>query len=315
MYAPGKCFRLYTEKSFNQELQVQTYPEILRSKMSNVVLTLEEARHRRSCALDFMDPPAPETLMRALELLNYLGALDDEGDMTDLGVKMAELPIDPQHAKMLIQGPVNQCSNEVLSIVAPLMWPRWPKEAAKEADEAKAQFAHIDGDHLTLLNAYHAYKQNGDDQQWCWNNYINYRNMKSADSVRDQLKRIMERLDLPLVSSDFSSRDYYINIRKCLVEGMFMHIAHLERSGHYLTVKDNQVVSIHPSSVLDSKPPWVLFEEFVLTSKNYVRTVTSVRVDWLVSIAPHYYDMENFPACEARDELQSAIRSKAASLR
>ena len=125
----------------------------------------------------------------------------------------------------------------------------------------------------------------------------------------------MERLDLPLVSSDFSSRDYYINIRKCLVEGMFMHIAHLERSGHYLTVKDNQVVSIHPSSVLDSKPPWVLFEEFVLTSKNYVRTVTSVRVDWLVSIAPHYYDMENFPACEARDELMSAIRSKAASLR
>ena len=315
---PGKCFRLYTEKSFNQELQVQTYPEILRSKMSNVVLTLKKLGIDDLVHFDFMDPPAPETLMRALELLNYLGALDDEGDMTDLGVKMAELPIDPQHAKMLIQGPVNQCSNEVLSIVALLnvaqVFMR-PKEAAKEADEAKAQFAHIDGDHLTLLNAYHAYKQNGDDQQWCWNNYINYRNMKSADSVRDQLKRIMERLDLPLVSSDFSSRDYYINIRKCLVEGMFMHIAHLERSGHYLTVKDNQVVSIHPSSVLDSKPPWVLFEEFVLTSKNYVRTVTSVRVDWLVSIAPHYYDMENFPACEARDELKSAIRSKAASLR
>ena len=173
------------------------------------------------------------------------------------------------------------------------------------------QFAHIDGDHLTLLNAYHAYKQSGDDAQWCWDNFINHRNMKSADSVREQLKRIMVRLDLPLVSTDFSNANYYVNLRKCLVEGMFMHVAHLERSGHYLTVKDNQVVSIHPSSVLDQKPPWVLFEEFVLTSKNYVRTVTAVRVDWLVDLAPHYYDVTNFPECEAKSELESAYRSKA----
>ena len=74
------------------------------------------------------------------------------------------------------------------------------------ADEAKAQFAHVDGDQLTLLNAYHAYKQSGDDKNWCWDNFINYRSMNSADSVREQLKRIMTRLDLPLVSTDFSSK-------------------------------------------------------------------------------------------------------------
>jgi pre-mRNA-splicing factor ATP-dependent RNA helicase DHX15/PRP43 len=139
---PGKCFRLYTEKSFHQELQVQTYPEILRSKMSNVVLTLKKLGIDDLVHFDFMDPPAPETLMRALELLNYLGALDDEGDLTDLGRKMAELPIDPQHAKMLIMAPQHQCSNEVLSIVALLnvaqVFMR-PKEAAKAADEAKSQ--------------------------------------------------------------------------------------------------------------------------------------------------------------------------------
>ena len=85
-------------------------------------------------------------------------------------------------------------------------------------------------------------------------------------------------------------------------------MAHLERTGHHLTVKDNQVVSIHPSSVLDQKPPWVLFEEFVLTSKNFVRTVTAVKVEWLVEIAPHYYDLSNFPACEAKVELESVYR-------
>ena len=90
-----------------------------------------------------------------------------------------------------------------------------------------------------------------------------------------------------------------------------MQVAHLERTGHYLTVKDNQVVSIHPSSVLDQKPPWLVFEEFVLTSKNFVRTVTSVRVEWLAEIAPHYFDLSNFPAGETRDELELAYRRMA----
>ena len=88
-------------------------------------------------------------------------------------------------------------------------------------------------------------------------------------------------------------------------------VAHLERTGHYLTDKDNQVVSIHPSSVLDQKPPWLVFEEFVLTSKNFVRTVTSVRVEWLAEIAPHYFDLSNFPECEAKTELESVFRRMA----
>lgn len=69
---------------------------------------------------DFMDPPAPETLMRALELLNYLAALDDDGNLTDLGAVMAEFPLDPQLAKMLISSCTHNCSNEILSITAML---------------------------------------------------------------------------------------------------------------------------------------------------------------------------------------------------
>jgi len=113
---PGKCFRLYTEKSFNDELQQQTYPEILRSRMETVVLTLLKLGIQDLVHFDFMDPPAPETMvpillitlrihnypppfptfywsfqMRALELLNYVGALDDEGEMTQLGHKMYDL--------------------------------------------------------------------------------------------------------------------------------------------------------------------------------------------------------------------------------
>ena len=115
---PGKCFRLYTEKAFKKELMEQTYPEILRSNLSSVVLQLKKLGVEDLVHFDFMDPPAPETLMRALELLNYLGALDDDGNLTELGSMMAEFPLDPQLAKMLLYSPQLTCSNEILSVVA-----------------------------------------------------------------------------------------------------------------------------------------------------------------------------------------------------
>jgi pre-mRNA-splicing factor ATP-dependent RNA helicase DHX15/PRP43 len=87
-----------------------------------------------------------------------------------------------------------------------------------------------------------------------------------------------------------------------------MQVAHLQKQGHYLTAKDNQVVAIHPSSVLDSKPPWILFQDFVLTSRNFVRSCTAVRVEWLVELAPHYFDLENWPEGETKGELERAYR-------
>ncbi|KAJ0691657.1 putative RNA helicase [Helianthus annuus] len=310
---PGKCFRLYTEKSFNNDLQPQTYPEILRSNLANTVLTLKKLGIDDLVHFDFMDPPAPETLMRALEVLNYLGALDDEGNLTKLGEIMSEFPLDPQMGKMLVVSPEFKCSNEILSIAAMLSVPNCfvrPREAQKAADEAKARFGHVDGDHLTLLNVYHAYKQNNEDQSWCYENFVNHRAMKSADNVRQQLARIMARFNLKLCSTDFNSRDYYINIRKAMLAGYFMQVAHLERTGHYLTVKDNQVVHLHPSNCLDRKPEWVIYNEYVLTSRNFIRTVSEVRGEWIVDIAPHYYDLENFPNCEAKRALEKLYKKR-----
>ena len=117
---PGKCFRLYTEKAYKSEMQEQTYPEILRSNLGSVVLQLKKLGIDDLVHFDFMDPPAPETLMRALELLNYLTALDDEGELTQLGHMMAEFPLDPQLAKMVISSCDFNCSNEILSITAML---------------------------------------------------------------------------------------------------------------------------------------------------------------------------------------------------
>ncbi|KAJ2759550.1 DEAH-box ATP-dependent RNA helicase prp43, partial [Coemansia nantahalensis] len=311
---PGKCFRLYTEKSFNADLIEQTYPEILRSNLGSIVLQLKKLGVNDLVHLDLMDPCAPEVLMRALELLHYLGALDDDANLTPLGHVISEFPIDPQLAKMVVSAADYGCTNEALSIAAMLSVPNVflrPREAQRAADIAKAEFAHMDGDHMTLLNVYHAYKSCAEPTQWCWDNFLQYRSLKSADSIREQLRRVAAKCDLPLVSNDFSSPDYYPQIRRALTAGFFMQIAHLERNGQYLTVKDNQLVLLHPSSVLERKPEWVVYNEFALTKRHYIRTVTEVKPEWLLEIAPHYYDLESFPACEGKRILEKiALRNE-----
>ncbi|KAF8263614.1 pre-mRNA-splicing factor ATP-dependent RNA helicase PRP43 [Lactarius quietus] len=304
---PGKCFRLYTEKDFMKELEEQTHPEILRSNLANTVLELVKAGIKDLVRFDYVDAPAPETLMRALELLNYLAALDDDGNLTPLGSMMSEFP--------WTLSPEFYCSQEVLAIVAmlsvPNVWLR-PSNQRKEADVAKQALTVPDGDHLTLLNVFNEYQNNLHDRNWAWNNYLSARSLSQADNVRSQLLRIMERLDINLVSKSYDDQTrHHMNIRQALVCGFFMHVAHKEgEKGSYVTVKDNQTVSLHPSCGLDTQPEWVLFNEFVLTTRAYIRTVTEIRGEWLLELTPNYYDLPSFPDGEAKQSLQRVLKKQ-----
>ncbi|GLI72666.1 DEAH-box ATP-dependent RNA helicase prp43 [Penicillium ochrochloron] len=308
---PGKCFRLYTEEAFKKELIEQTYPEILRSNLSSTVLELKKLGIDDLVHFDLMDPPAPETLMRALEELNYLACLDDDGNLTQLGRLASDFPLDPALAVMLISSPEFYCSNEILSITALLSVPQLfvrPNSQRKRADEMKNLFAHQDGDHLTMLNVYHAFKSpeaQANPKQWCHDHFLSLRSLQSADNVRMQLLRIMERSELEMISTPFEDKKYYENIRRALCAGFFMQVAKKESQGKsvYTTVKDNQNVLLHPSTVLAHDAEWVLYNEFVLTTKNYIRTVTAVKPEWLLDIAPTYYEPSSFP----KGDMQSAL--------
>ncbi|KAF9639229.1 Helicase [Lasiodiplodia theobromae] len=311
---PGKCFRLYTEKAFKGELIEQTYPEILRSNLSATVLELKKLGVEDLVHFDLMDPPAPETLMRALEELNYLACLDDEGELTALGRLASEFPLDPALAVMLISSPEFYCSNEILSLVALLSVPQIfvrPASARKRADEMKDLFAHPDGDHLTMLNVYHAFKSDdaqANPKQWCHDHFLSYRALQQADNVRLQLRRIMERSEIELMSTPFEDKKYYENIRRALVSGFFMQVAKRDGTGKtYITVKDEQNVLLHPSTVLGHDSEWVVYNEFVLTTKNYIRTVTSVKPEWLLDIAPNYYDIASFKKGDVKMALQRTV--------
>jgi len=126
--------------------------------------------------------------------------------------------------------------------------------------------------------------------------------------VRTQLSNLVTKQNLKIVQCDPNNPSYYTNIKKCILEGFFMHTAHLEKGGHYMTLKDDQVVALHPSSVLDHKPEWVLYHEFVLTNKNYIRTVTEIEPEWLFEIAPEYFDLDEFRNSEAKRKLERAQR-------
>lgn len=121
----------------------------------------------------------------------------------------------------------------------------------------------------------------------------------------------MERFDLDLVSTDFNDKKYYTQIRQVIAASFFMQTAHREgEKNSYMTLKDNQVVSLHPSCGLDTTPEWVIYHEFVLTSRNYIRTVTEVRPEWLLDFAPLYFDLKSWPDGPAKRELQRIMNKK-----
>lgn len=131
--------------------------------------------------------------------------------------------------------------------------------------------------------------------------------MTSAQNVRNQLIRTMEKMDLKIVSMNPSSPDYYVNIRKALLSGFYQQVAYKTSKGYYITVKDIQIVTLHPSTVFQINPEWVMYHELILTTKNFIRTVTKIDGKWLLEMARSYYDLEDLPNSEAKNELRMLL--------
>jgi pre-mRNA-splicing factor ATP-dependent RNA helicase DHX15/PRP43 len=158
------------------------------------------------------------------------------------------------------------------------------------------------------------------DPQWCYEHYLSHRSLLSADNVRAQLKRVMERNDITMVSTPFEDPTYYTNIRKAMTVGFFMQVAKKAQGAkHYVTVKDQQIVSLHPSTVLETLPEWVIYNEYpdrrrthtdgryVLTTKSFIRTVTNIRPEWLLENAESYYDLSDEQAFPRKSEVTIAL--------
>ncbi|GMH30367.1 hypothetical protein Nepgr_032210 [Nepenthes gracilis] len=290
---PGKCYRLYTEEYYTNEMSAVGIPEIQRSNLVSCVIQLKALGIDNILGFDWLASPSPEAMIRALEVLYSLGVLDDDAKLTSpIGFQVAEIPLDPMLSKMILASGQLGCSEEIVTIAAVLsiqsIWIS-VRGARKELDEAKLRFAAAEGDHVTFLNVYKAFLLSGKSSKWCHKNYVNYHAMKKVIEIREQLKRIMQRLGIGLKSCEWDMQV----VRKAIIAGFFANACRLEAYSHdgkYKTVRSSKDVYIHPSSILFRvNPKWVVYHALVSTDRQYMRNVISIDPSWLVEAAPHFY--------------------------
>jgi ATP-dependent RNA helicase DHX8/PRP22 len=287
---PGKCFRLYTEAAFQNEMLPTTIPEIQRQNLSNTILMLKAMGINDLLHFDFMDPPPTNTMLTALEELYQLGALDDEGLLTRLGRQMADFPMDPSLSKSLIKSVDLQCSDEILTIVAMISATQnvfhRPRDKQQQADQKKQKFNDPSGDHITLLNVYNGWKQGGFSTPWCHENFVMPKNMQRVRDVRNQLLQIMARHKHQVVSCGRNT----IKVRQALCSGFFRNSARKDPAEGYKTLVEGTPVYLHPSSSLFGKPAeHVIYHSLVETTKEYMHFCSAIEPKWLVEAAPTFF--------------------------
>lgn len=286
---PGKCYRLYTESAYRNEMSPTSIPEIQRINLGVTTLMMKAMGINDLLSFDFMDPPSPQALISAMEQLYSLGALDEEGLLTKLGRKMAEFPLEPPLSKMLLASVDLGCSDEILTIIAMIQTGNIfyrPREKQAQADQKRAKFFQPEGDHLTLLAVYEAWKAKNFSGPWCFENFVQSRSLRRAQDVRKQLLTIMDKYKLDVVSAGKN----FTKIRKAITAGFFFHAARKDPQEGYRTLVENQPVYIHPSSALfQRQPDWVIYHELVMTTKEYMREVTVIDPKWLVELAPRFF--------------------------
>ena len=301
---PGKCYRLYTEAHFNH-LRDATVPEIQRSNLAPTILQLKALGIDNIARFPFLTSPPSQLVVRALELLYSVGALDDYAKLTKpLGTRMAELALEPMLAKALLSAPALGCLSEMLTIAAmtSLQGNVWFSHGEKRPEEtARRKFAVEEGDHLTLLNVYQAFVTRGKkESKWCQQHYLNYKSLTRAVSVRNQLRRYLERLGIDVSESLAPQSQHgpspgnmpmHEQIRRCLTSGYFAHAAKMMADGTFRTVDGGTTLHAHPSSLMfNRKAEWVIFTEIIETGdKVFIRDVSKIEKAWLVEYGPDYY--------------------------
>ncbi|NXH26886.1 DQX1 helicase, partial [Myiagra hebetior] len=268
---------------------------------------------------------APESLMQALEDLDYLAALDNDGNLSEFGIIMSEFPLDPQLSKALLASCEFECVDEMLTIAAMVTAPSCFLQAPPGTEEIAGtcwrRFSHPAGDHFTLINVFNAFKaatahptDPGNNEKWCRDYFLSCSALSMAEMIRAELVEIMKRIELPISEPDFGSEENLLSIKKALLSGYFMHIARdVDGLGNYLMLTHKQVAQLHPfSSYYNTRriPEWVLFHEFSISEGNSIRVVSEISPHLFAELVPQYY-FSNLPPSESKDILQEVINDLA----
>lgn len=306
---PGKCYRIYTEEQYQNDFSPETVPDIMRANLFSVTLQLK-AMGIDLAFVELIDCPKREAVAAALEKLRYLEALDDDGLLTPLGGRMAQLSIDPSQSKTLLTAVDMGCCQPVLTIVSMLAVQKRgvfyrPREQQDAADAAKRQFDQPEGDHLTLMAVYNAWVDNDMSEEWCRRHFLKYRMLVEAKDTREQLQTLLRHRHREISTENDEN---ITAVRKAICAGYFFHAAKLvdTHTRAYLTLSDRREVYLHPSSALMDNPPrYVLYNDLRVTRREYITELLAIEPSWLVELAPAYYSK---PRKGRRTKAQEAER-------
>ncbi|CAK7297684.1 ATP-dependent RNA helicase DQX1 [Vulpes lagopus] len=308
---PGSCICLYPESFLELEAPPLPPPRVCEENLSPMVLLLKRRQIAEPGECHFLDRPAPEALMQALEDLDYLAALDDDGNLSDLGVILSEFPLPPELAKALLASCEFNCVDEMLTLAAMLTAAPGFTHPPLSAEEAALRRAleHADGDHSSLIQVYEAFIQSGADEAWCQARGLNWAALCQAQKLRGELLELMQQIELPLSQPAFGSEQNRRDLQKALVSGYFLKVARdTDGTGNYLLLTHKHVAQLSPYCCYRSRrsparsPPWVLYHSFSISKDNCLSIVSEIQPQMLVELAPPYF-LSNLPPSESRDLL------------
>ncbi|MDX2090714.1 MAG: ATP-dependent RNA helicase HrpA [Kofleriaceae bacterium] len=282
----GVCFRLYEEQDYASRA-AYTDPEIKRVSLAGVILRMKTLRLGDIEAFPFLDPPQARAITDGYRVLEELGAVDEEGNLTQIGERLGKMPLDPRLGRMVLGGREENALREVVTIAAVLglQDPRErPQAVQQKADEAHRKFRDEGSDFAGLLKLW-AFWQDARAkcsrrqlQKLCRENFLNYNRMREWEDIYDQLVRVMKELEFP-PNAQPASADA---IHRALLPGLLSRIGMWNpESRIYIGARQTKFF-IHPSSGLAKKPPaWIVAAELVETSQLFARTCAKIDPAWL----------------------------------
>lgn len=288
---PGICIRLYSAEDYEGRPRY-TPPEILRTNLAWVILQTKALGLGEVERFPFLDPPRSEAVRDGYRTLFELGALDDRQELTELGRRLARIPVDPRLGRMILAAEEHRCLHEVLIIAAALAVqdPRWrPPERAEAADAAHARFADPDSDFLTYIRLWEFYqelKQSGGRHRLrraCQENFLSYSRMREWQDIHRQLLEMVEQAGLKLGPWCHD----YAAIHRAILAGFLSNVAQ-RTDVHQYTAAGGRKFYLWPGSALFAKKPrWIVAAEMVQTTRRYLRTCAHIQARWVEPLAGH----------------------------
>jgi len=286
----GVCFRLYEEADYLAR-PAHTDPEIKRVSLAGVILRMKTLRLGAIEEFPFLDPPQQRAISDGYRVLEELGALDERGELTQIGHQLGKLPLDPRLGRMILGGRDERALREVVIIASALglQDPRErPQAAQQQADEAHRKFRDEGSDFVGYLKLWEFWKDararcsRRQLHKLCRESFLSYNRMREWDDIHEQIVRVMKELDFAPNAQPASGDQ----IHRALLPGLLSKIGMWNpETRNYVGARQTRFV-IHPSSGLAKKPPpWVVAAELVETSQLFARTVAKIDPAWLERIA------------------------------